>query len=699
MTITSWPHLAFKYDHAGRPPILEAASITLNAYRDGELCIGHDLPPRMGKSTLIHILSIEFQAAGAPFVHALTPWTFLARQLVKSSKVEANINRVKAEGWKGPFCGQDMAALDSGRYWQRKAKKADPYTLITSTIHLANFNSRPMTTAISLAREMFCARPVVIVDEVHLLALGQKWADTLMEFQNAGAFVVTMTGTASRSDDACILGFKTEALSDWEEKERAVVLHRGEPYVRDADGLLVRDIVGERRVTQERQCAARATGLEVPWSEAFERGWMHLVNAQPQDFKVVVDGEPQSMMSVSKNVAKQNLGRWMRSQECCRQLAKKAIEWLSLFRADHRTRHTKILAVTTADLGGDEDAGKPGEKEVNAHAREMRRQLENALGNDPLLAGQDLCIEICTSVNEAGDVDEKAAEKLYRFSLTKTDAAGLTPIDILIVKGMGIVGLDVPECKILIDASTIRKGPMKRQLATRPLTVWTMEDGQPAPEALIAYPGDPDNVAFYNSLTAAAEAGRERRQQSATSFDDTVEVEAPEPEAPIVAGSGANAGYQDEGGKWASGDHDALIARIHRRWPETKALRRIMLIEMYQNGAFPESAMNEPEAKPEAKPDRRFVNLSEELEFERGGKGDEKGFGARANELANKICKYGENPDRWRQAVTLLQSKAKRRCLISPDEAVDRIQDPEKLRELKAALDAVVPEVLQELAA
>lgn len=694
MTAVNWPHLAFKYDHAGRPPILEAVSQSLEFYKNGEHCIGHDLTPRLGKSAVTQISAVEFQAAGAPFVHALTPWTNLAKQLVDPRKIETNFNRVKAEGWAGPFIGQDLGALDSARYWQRKSKKTDPYTLITTTIHLANFNSRVVTTAIELASELYNARPVIIVDEVHLLALGQKWADTLMEFQKAGAFVMTMTGTSSRSDDACILGFKTEALSDWEMNQKTIVMHRGEPYIRDGDGLLVRDITGEHRISQEREIKTTATGKIVPWDEAFARGWMHLVSAQPQDFKVVIDGQPQSMMTIGKTVARQNLGRWMRSQECCRQLANKGIEWLSHLRADHRTRHAKILAVTASDLGVEQESEKLSEKEVNAHAREMRRQLENALGNDPLLAGQELSIEICTSVNEAGDVDEKAAEKLYRFGLTKTDARGLTPIDILIVKGMGIVGLDVPECKILLDNSTIRKGPMKRQLATRVGTIWILEDGSLAPESLIAYPGDPENVEFYNSLTAASQAGKESQLQDAASFANTVEVKPPGPESLIQEGSGVNAGYQDEGGKWASGDYDTLIANIHYTWPESKALRRITLIEMHQNGAFPVSAMKSIEATQSQEAKRKFVNLSDELEFERGSSGDQ-GFGAKAKRLASRICNYKDNPEKWRHTVTLLQAKAKRKCFISPDEAVDRIQDPEKLRELKAALDAVVVDVLQ----
>jgi hypothetical protein len=96
------------------------------------------LPPRIGKSTLIHILAAEFEKAGAPFTHAVTPWTNLSEQLVSEPKIIENLTRVKADGYTGPFLSQAITAIDSAKYWDRRN---DSYTLIASTIHLASFNS------------------------------------------------------------------------------------------------------------------------------------------------------------------------------------------------------------------------------------------------------------------------------------------------------------------------------------------------------------------------------------------------------------------------------------------------------------------------------------------------------------------------------------------------------------------------------
>ena len=683
MTAAIFDSLSFRYDHAGRPPIIEAASLTLAAYRRGDKCIGHDLPPRIGKSTLIHILAAEFEKAGAPFTHVVTPWTNLSEQLVSEAKIVENLTRVKAHGYAGPFLSQAITAIDSAKYWDRRN---DSYTLIASTIHLASFNSENVRNGIAHAYELTGARPVIVVDEVHLVAEGQKWSDLLLKFQAAGAFIVTMTGTAGRTDEAAILGFESIPETDWEQKEITVITKRGIPYIRDADDLLVRMNKKQDQTLNYREVRTKATGLTIGWALSFEEGWMHLVSAQPQDFQVALDGEPVWISKVDASTAQKNLGRWMRSSECCRQLASKGIEWLSKRRADERMKHTKMLVVTASDYG------KKDDKDSNAHAREMRRQIENAIGLDPLLSNQDLSIEICTSVSENGETDDKALEKIKRFGLTKTDKEGNEPIDVLIVKGMGLVGLDVPQCKILLDASTFRRGPIKKQLATRPLTVWTLSDGTVAPDAQIAYPVDPLNHDFYSSLTEVSNRGSEKIITDKIDYEEEAEVKDPVQPVDLIDGTGKNLGYLEEGGKWAEGDYDKLIARIQQTWPETLSLRRITLIAMHQSGAFPEGAMSASAVREDKPTTLKVRNLSDELKDEKT-----ESFGAMARSFISKIHDYKTDTDRWRNGLCVIQGTAKKRCLVSPDEPVDKIQDPELLRKLKDALRPAFADYMQSL--
>ncbi|MGA1296990.1 MAG: hypothetical protein ACO3X1_16925, partial [Burkholderiaceae bacterium] len=177
------------------------------------------------------------------------------------------------------FLAHPVSAIESSRYWHRASPARmgplDPWTMISSTIHLVHSNKIVVRDAVALAVEASNgARPVFIVDETHLFPKTKEWSSTLLELQSAGAFVVSMTGTAARADGAEILGFRNDPSGDWDEASETVVLRRGEPYMRDSDGTLVRDITKEMRWGQERLVETVATGLTVDWQHAFDKRWL-----------------------------------------------------------------------------------------------------------------------------------------------------------------------------------------------------------------------------------------------------------------------------------------------------------------------------------------------------------------------------------------------------------------------------------------
>lgn len=689
----SWDHLQFRYDPGDRPHILEAASLTVDAYNKGLPAIGHNLPPRSGKSSLIHVLAVELAAAGAPFVHVVTPWLNLADQLIDKGRIVANCKRLGFKGWNGSFVGNRIEAVESSRYWLRsslaRSGSQEPWTLITSTIHLVQININRFRDAVALAVEETGRRPVFIVDETHLLPETRQWASALLSIQEAGAFIATMTGTATRCDGACILGFRNEPTSNWEASRARVVERRGEPYIRDADGALVRDDTVKTMWGQERMVETVATGLTVGWDVAFENKWLHSVSAEPVDFNVVVDGDVQLLSELDRKTADRGLSEWLRSAECCRALSQKAVVELESWRSNLLTLHCKMLVITTQD---------GGEKTANAHAREMRRQILDAISNSPVLSRQDLTIEICTSVTEDGETDDKAQLKLKRFGLTAPDANGNLPIDILIVKTMGIVGLDVPQCKVQIDASSIRRGPMKKQLATRPLTQWTLENNEALTrEAVIVYPRDPRNHDFYQGLAATSEEAKEKNWEDSVTEVEQVEIKPSDPVPELVEDSGRAAGYTDEGGKWVEGDYDDLIRSIRNQYPGTSVLRKIDLIEFHRQGAFPMKEKSATDASSTDKGedwDNRVVNARQQLKDLK----DEESFGDKAKAMASKHYHYGTNKQKWVKLVSVLQRKAKTYCRISPDLPADRIQDYEVLEALKTALDEIYNDAVTEVA-
>lgn len=697
----SYQHLAFQYDPGDRPHILQAADMTLEWYKGGRDAIGHNHPPRSGKSSLIHVLAVELKEAGAPFVHVLTPWTNLAQQLANEKKLLTSCRRLGFKGWTGTFLAHPVSAIESTRYWQRQKingnGKPDPWTMITSTIHLVHTNRTLVKQAVELAvEESDGRRPVFIVDETHLIAETLEWAGTLLTLQAAGAFVVSMTGTASRTDGACILGFRNDPRSSWDQTKETAIIRRGEPYVRDADGTLVRDITKELRWGQERLIETVATGHTVDWQHAFDRRWLHPISAEPVDFKVAVNGEVVRLSELDAKTAERGRSEWLKSPECCRALARKAVTELESWRSDELTRHTKMLVITTQDRDFN---GSAAEKTANTHAREMRRQINDAINESPVLSAQGLTVEICTSVTNTGEPDESASLKLRRFGLTAPDPDGNEPIDILIVKTMGIVGLDVPECKVQVDASSIRRGPMKKQLATRPLTQWELENRTTlAREAVVVYPCDPANKAFYLGLTATSADAKEKQWEDSAQHDETIEVKAAEPLPELIPNSGQAAGYANEGGKWLEGDYDELICRIRRKYPAASVIRKIDVIEAWKQGAFPVGDKKDEQAQTDAGADdweSRVVNTSDRMHQVK----DVEPFGKKAKRRASEVYKYAEQPDKWAKLVTRLQSLAKRKCRISPDLPVDKIQDYAVIQRLKDALDEVFYEAVTEVAA
>jgi hypothetical protein len=686
--LRTYENLEFRYDPGDRPHILDAANLTLSWYKTGRDAIGHNLPPRSGKSSLIHVLAVELQAAGAPYIHVLTPWTNLADQLADEARLLTNCRRLGFDGWKGKFLAHPISAIESTRYWQRLSPPGmgplDPWTMITSTIHLVHCNKSMVRDAVGLAVEANDgARPVFIVDETHLLPETKEWSSTLLDLQSAGAFVVTMTGTAARADGACILGFRNDPRGEWDNTKETVVLRRGEPYVRDSDGTLVRDITKEMRWGQERLIETVATGLTVDWQHAFDKRWLHPVSAEPVDFKVAVNGEVTQLSELDAKTAERGRSEWLKSSECCRALAQKAIQELWSWRSNELTRHTKMLVITTQDR---DFAGGSAEKAANAHAREMRRQLTEAINASPL-SDKELVIEICTSITNDGEPDDSAALKLKRFGLVTFDSDGNSPIDILIVKTMGIVGLDVPECKVQIDASSIRRGPMKKQLATRPLTQWTLADGSALMrEAVVIYPCDPANQAFYKGLTETSNEAKEKQWEDSAQENETVEVKPSDPLPELVDNSGQAAGYANEGGRWLEGDYDDLIARIRAKYPAACVIRKIDVIEAWKQGAFPNCEHVDPDDASNADGwADRVVNTSDKMKQAK----DRESFGRKANRLASEVYSYSEQREKWKKLVAVLQSMAKERCHVAKDLPVDKIQDFAVIERLKDALDEV----------
>jgi hypothetical protein len=130
-------------------------------------------------------------------------------------------------------------------------------------------------------------------------------------------------------------------------------------------------------------------------------------------------------------------------------------------------------------------------------------------------------IEIATTTVAEDDRPNAASRKIAAFRGDKEAVKEVGEIDIIIVKSMGLVGLDVPELKVQLCLSTLRDGPMMLQERSRALIVWDEAKGIPSDLIL------PCDKANQDLVEKIKEAGGVR--EVITRLDDRKEVEPPVP--------------------------------------------------------------------------------------------------------------------------------------------------------------------------
>lgn len=683
-----WPNLTFNYENEGRPELIDAVEQTVRAYKKGEACIGHCFPPRSGKTTIIRAAAIELKEAGATFVYVLMPWKTLAKQVHKPKSVLAQLES-SPSNWSGPYRGNNISRISTSQFW----KTTKETTLVSSTLHLAHSNIQYIRAALDAIKESGGKRAVVMVDEVHLVGEDKKWWDTIEDFIEKGAFVVTFTGTPGRVDGKLIPGFRPEIIGEEKTHKRTITLARS-PIYTNKDDKLVRLCTKKDVVDTSQDVNFVATGVNFPYSQAFEREWVQRCHVEPVEFDV---RDPATDMlaplsSIPPGVAATHLGRWLRSGECCRATAVKAVEHLNDWRRQYP--NAKMLVITTFDRdteieGG--DASYEDAKSCNAHAREIRRAIVDAIaeiGAEPgcVLSLDDISIEICTSKLDNGEADENAANKLDRFALTTTDKDGNKPIDILIVKNMGVVGLDVPECKVLLDVSQVRRGPLKAQLAFRPLSRWKLGDEFVNKDAVIIYPQDQYNQDFYQALKDIAGVTRiNNRLDEGEDYEDETLVAEVEPPLDIVPGSGRVEMVGDESGRWVSGDKLEVVKFIRDTYAVARSARTADIIDSIEAGAFgtleqlKERAAQSSKETAATKP--MVENISDDLENEK-----KEGVDEITSKVAEEYVKYTDDPETYVRLKKKLTNNAKKYCGVSPAISMGDIHDPEQIRCIKSAI-------------
>lgn len=641
----------------GRPEILEAANISLERYQRGYKVTGHCVPPRVGKSSIVRIIAIEAFDLGAPFVLHLSPWENLTTQIIDESKSQQfmEIYDVNTR----PFTAQSIKKIKHHKFYVR----ASHIDMLSATLGLVHANKNMVCDAITYAVETTGKRPIIILDEVHVISESDtaKWSNTVTSMIDAGAYVVSMTGTKDRTNSEEIPGFQMTVLSTEDEGEMCT--YQGTEI--NDDGVEVNKLM-KNSVSKTKYRMDPIGGVDLEWKVAWDNKWMARMDVIKVDFDVTLtDGSQVLLSELSASNIRKNLSKHLRNEDKCIPFSvKTGLSRLASWRRDQSG--TQMLVITGADIGSKDREG------ANFHARQVRREIETQyemLGNEMKADIGSLEIRIATSTNNKGEPDDKAKDYIDEFMKGE--------IDILIVKSMAIVGLDAPSCKINLMLSTLRNGPMALQAITRQLTIW--DKCNRSADLIIPY----DILAKGLIDKMKAQGGvNEVRTLKEIELIEVEKKEKPEKDESQELGDGRIIGYSDESGnEYDEGDNEVLIFAIRSRW-QLHQMTDPEILVLYKKGAFqlPDDEIEKSRLELEQRK-QKAVNVNDELAKYEGK------FGKSASKFAAKIYSYPTNPGMYRSVLRKIQARAKAMCGVA-HLSVSDIEDPEVLKKLIDGLPA-----------
>jgi hypothetical protein len=621
-----------------RPQIYRTVETIVDRWVSEEQSTSVNFPPRFGKSDLIRCSAIELQEIGAPPSIVLNAWILLVQQIADEERYKAmRIRYAIPEEQRFVVHPQELKLISSN--WWRQTSGTP--TLISMTIGRALAAKHQFLDGLSTMFSKYGKRVPVFFDESHLVHDPDSWGRFGNEIKPY-AYIIPVTGTPVPG----IVGFDDIPCGDLIDIERRM-------YRKEIVG-------GDKRYFKDtyegtKQSIETKAFIEVTWKEAWDIDALAKANVIWVDLDIVNDdGEPLGKLSeLPEDQLNGKLKKITESDEAVDFLAKITVD--RLLQRQKSKAKTQALVVTGSDSS--EDVSKDGQ--YNRHAERFKEAIERHL------TGERISIAIATSVSSDGDEDNDAIKKIRQWQNGE--------IDILIVKGMGVVGTDVESCKVLCDASIVRRGPLKKQTLSRPMTYW---EGEVADIILLA---DPKNKKAAKEMIED-QGGTSSKVVLDLIDTEEIEIEKPGPKKTIevVDGSGDVHGYQSIDGKEILGSHEDLLQLVKQRF-DLRGLADTQVLENVKRGAF-NIDQADIDLFQKNKANSGFVNTGNKFHQFQGK------FGKEANKIANKYIDYGKEKQRWIDLVKNLKREAKRLCGVPDHMPVTDIQDGDLLERLKCAL-------------
>lgn len=257
---------------------------------------------------------------------------------------------------------------------------------------------------------------LVLIDECHMGATDLPWGRTVEQLVEAGAVACLVTGTAIRSDGRRIPGFHLETV-----QVDPVTVTKHSAGSRPE--LIRIDIhKGERQTL--RLIADHETTFAQAWDEIPSP--LCKISYAPFDVELAHGEENELLSALAESDVRKVLGQVVRRQKTIRTGAMHLVRWLLAYR--HGTPDAAAIVFCQPDEGDSDN-------KTNAHLNSVRKAI---LDIDP-----NLNVVIATSADGQGQ------QILERFKAGDGD--------VLVVKMMASVGLDIPRLKVALDLAAIRQ--------------------------------------------------------------------------------------------------------------------------------------------------------------------------------------------------------------------------------------------------
>ena len=409
----------------------EAVSKIIQRVTNGEKHTSIVLPTGYGKSHTMRVagaMLIKNRVTARCII--LEPATHLVRQIMSTSAM------AEAISWFGlPFEPEDLSVFPMLDNFRFERFIADHAAFTAMTTQMANRNIEVLRHITDYDIQSGNGPPLVFIDEAHTGSRANAWGNCTKALSEAGASLVLLTATPFRTDEEAVYGFRYDPVK----MDPVTIYKRDDGMVHEYGGYQI------------------SHKLKADFEYSFDQAWREeplpicVIQHRPFDLPLgeidKATGEifgKQWLSELSETEARRSLTTVMRHPVAIERGVETFLDELTTLRKEAPQSRGIIY------VGNDE-----GEDLLNDHAVRVKEAID--------VKRTRLTVEIATNAIDGGS--QAAQARLSAFA----DGTGA---DILIVKQMGGVGLDVPALKVGLDLSSVRTPTAGIQRMMRIGRVW-----------------------------------------------------------------------------------------------------------------------------------------------------------------------------------------------------------------------------------